>query len=62
LPVNQWKSARTTNAIERLHVLRAVKARLHQASFQDAVLTIYGGRCAILHLLELGCSTPPEQT
>ena len=29
-----------------------MKARLHQASFRDAVLTAYGGRCAISHLPE----------
>jgi putative restriction endonuclease len=29
-----------------------VKARLHQASFRDAVLTAYGGRCAISRLPE----------
>jgi putative restriction endonuclease len=32
--------------------LREVKARLHQASFRDAVLSAYGGRCAISHLAE----------
>ena len=29
-----------------------MKARLHQASFRDAVLAAYGGRCAISHLPE----------
>jgi putative restriction endonuclease len=28
------------------------KARLHQASFRDAVLSAYGGRCTISHLPE----------
>jgi putative restriction endonuclease len=37
---------------ERRYALREVKARLHQASFRDAVLTAYGGRCAISHLPE----------
>src|SRR6266446_2572875 len=32
---------------ERRYALREVKARLHQASFRDAVLSAYGGRCAI---------------
>src|SRR5437868_1994158 len=40
-------------APERRYALREVKARLHQASFRDAVLTAYGGRCAISHLPEL---------
>lgn len=37
---------------ERRYALREVKARLHQASFRDAVLAAYGGRCAISHLPE----------
>ena len=37
---------------ERRYALREIKARLHQASFRDAVLTAYGGRCAISHLPE----------
>ena len=37
---------------ERWYALREVKARLHQASFRDAVLAAYGGRCAISHLPE----------
>ena len=40
------------DAPERRYALREVKARLHQASFRDAVLTAYGGRCAISHLPE----------
>lgn len=32
--------------------LREVKARLHQASFRDAVLAAYDGRCAISKLPE----------
>ena len=39
-------------APERRYALREVKARLHQASFRDAVLTAYRGRCAISHLPE----------
>jgi len=39
-------------APERRYALREVKARLHQASFWDAVLAAYGGRCAISHLPE----------
>ena len=37
-------------APERRYALREVKARLHQASFRDAVLTAYGGTRAISHL------------
>jgi putative restriction endonuclease len=37
---------------ERRYALREVKSRLHKASFRDAVLTAYGGRCAISHLPE----------
>ena len=37
---------------ERRYALREVKARLHQASFRDAVLVAYGGRRAISHLPE----------
>jgi len=39
-------------APERRYALREVKARLHQASFRDAVLAAYGGRCAISLLPE----------
>jgi hypothetical protein len=38
--------------MERRNALREVKARLHQASFRDAVLSAYGGRCAISPLPE----------
>jgi putative restriction endonuclease len=40
------------DAPERRYALREVKARLHQASFRDAVLAAYGERCAISHLPE----------
>jgi putative restriction endonuclease len=40
------------DAPERRHALREVKARLHQASFRDAVLASYGGRCAISQIPE----------
>jgi putative restriction endonuclease len=39
-------------APERRYALREVKARLHQASFRDAVLAAYGGKCAISKLPE----------
>lgn len=35
------------NALERRYTLRAVKQRLHQASFREAVIGAYGGRCAV---------------
>jgi len=37
---------------ERRYALREIKARLHQASFRDAVLSAYRGRCAISHIPE----------
>jgi putative restriction endonuclease len=40
------------NAVERRYVLRAVKQRLHQASFREAVITAYNGRCALSGLPE----------
>jgi putative restriction endonuclease len=40
------------NSIERRYALRAVKQRLHQASFRAAVITAYNGRCALSGLPE----------
>ena len=40
------------NALERRYALRAVKHRLHQASFREAVITAYDGRCALSGLPE----------
>ena len=40
------------DAPERRYALREVKRRLHQASFRDAALAAYAGRCAISHLPE----------
>jgi len=40
------------DAPERRYALREVKPRLHQASFRDAVLTAYRGRCAISRIPE----------
>ena len=39
-------------ALERRSALRAVKQRLHQASFRAAVITAYNGRCALSGLPE----------
>lgn len=40
------------NAAERRYALRTIKQRLHQASFREAVLSAYGGRCAISNMPE----------
>jgi putative restriction endonuclease len=39
-------------AVERRYALRQVKQRLHQASFREAVITAYRGRCALSGLRE----------
>ena len=39
-------------APERRYALREVKQRLHQASFREAVIAAYNGRCAISRLEE----------
>ena len=39
-------------ALERRNALRAVKQRLHQASFPEAVISAYNGRCALSRLPE----------
>jgi putative restriction endonuclease len=38
--------------LERRYTLRTVKQRLHQASFREAVITAYNGRCALSGLPE----------
>lgn len=40
------------NALERRYALQMVKQRLHQASFREAVLQAYNGRCALSGLPE----------
>lgn len=40
------------NALERRYALRVVKQRLHQASFREAVIAAYGGKCALSGLPE----------
>jgi putative restriction endonuclease len=40
------------NSLERRYALRAVKQRLHQASFREAVIFAYSGRCALSGLPE----------
>jgi putative restriction endonuclease len=39
-------------APERRYALRAIRQRLHQASFREAVITAYEGRCALSGLPE----------
>ena len=38
--------------MERKYALRAVRQRLHQASFREAVIMAYNGRCALSGLPE----------
>jgi len=38
--------------LERRYALRSIKQRLHQASFREAVITAYQGRCALSGLPE----------
>lgn len=40
------------NAPERRYALRLVKQRLHQASFREAIISAYNGRCALSGLAE----------
>jgi putative restriction endonuclease len=49
---DQHALAPPENAVERRYALRAVKQRLHQASFREAVITAYNGRCALSGLPE----------
>jgi putative restriction endonuclease len=49
---NHGTSAMHETALERRYAMRAVKQRLHQASFREAVIAAYGGRCALSGLPE----------
>lgn len=40
------------DSVERRYALRTVQQRLHQATFRDAVITAYHGRCALSGLPE----------
>ena len=40
------------NALERRYALSAVKQRLHQASFREAIIRAYNGRCALSRIPE----------
>lgn len=50
--LDQERIAPPETALERRYALRAVKHRLHQASFREAVISAYKGRCAISGLPE----------
>jgi putative restriction endonuclease len=41
-----------SSALERRYALRSVQQRLHQASFREAVISAYNGRCALSGLPE----------
>jgi hypothetical protein len=41
-----------TDSLERRYALRAVKQRLHQATFREAVIAAYDGRCALSGLID----------
>jgi putative restriction endonuclease len=49
---DQDEFAAPQDASERRYALRTVKQRLHQASFREAVISAYGGRCALSRLPE----------
>jgi putative restriction endonuclease len=49
---DQQELAPPGSALERRYALRVVKQRLHQASFREAVITAYRGRCAVSGLPE----------
>ncbi|WP_128002621.1 HNH endonuclease [Piscinibacter defluvii] len=45
-------AAPPVDSVERRYALRMVQQRLHQATFRDAVITAYRGRCALSGLPE----------
>lgn len=51
-PVTDGTSTGTPSPTERRYALRMVSQRLHQASFREAILAAYEGRCAISSLPE----------
>jgi putative restriction endonuclease len=46
-PASKYLPKPPSNVTERRYALRLVQQRLHQASFRDAVITAYKGRCAL---------------
>jgi putative restriction endonuclease len=51
-PPDSQSAALSNTAVEQRYALRLVKQRLHQASFREAVITAYSGRCALSGLPE----------
>ena len=49
---DQRETAAPESAMGRRYALHAVKQRLHQASFREAVIAAYNGRCALSGLRE----------
>ena len=49
---DQEELAAPQNAVERRYALQTVRQRLHQATFREAVIAAYSGRCAISRLAE----------
>ncbi len=49
---DQSSAEAPSTSVQRRYALRAVKQRLHQATFREAVITAYGGRCALSGLPE----------
>ena len=49
---DQVALAPPANLLERRYALRSVQQRLHQATFREAVIAAYSGRCAISGLPE----------
>jgi putative restriction endonuclease len=49
---NPESLAPPTDSLERRYALRTVKQRLHQATFREAVIAAYDGRCALSGLPE----------
>jgi hypothetical protein len=43
------------NEIERRYALREVKQRLHQASFPEAVMRVYGNGVGVVYVKFVGC-------
>jgi putative restriction endonuclease len=52
MPNQKILAAPPETMLERRYALRAVKQRLHQASFREAVISAYDGRCAVSRLPE----------
>jgi putative restriction endonuclease len=52
MPSQEILAAPPETMLERRYALRAVKQRLHQASFREAVIAAYDGRCAVSRLPE----------